>query len=251
MPMSPALSGGLDAGSSGAFVPLKLGSVAVDALAAGSTTQILDAPPVGRIRWFFIAVRNTHASASLEHQMFDSAGLLSVATQAAGVTASFGAGNMGILHATTGPMSISIISAGGAAAAVTGFYEDQVEPDGFVTAALALTDTYQAIPALTPPAGKIAVPVGFVQGIGDTGFVLSPNIILNGDTASIQPNYKVTRSAVDYLLVPTAHATKTRTGIVIAVPPILNGDVFAVKLTTAPVVAGSVVTRFYCQTWDL
>lgn len=237
---------------------LGLGGIKTVALRVntGATVTVVPAPPAGYFSFLAaLQLANENTTLAMDWTLQDSDGLL-WGGQGTAVTPTRGAGTDPVagsivrISSAQGMLSTSAISLtvnSGGPAMLLG-YAALIPATKIVGIATTLSTTYQSLTAAIPTDAQTAAV--FLGSAGPYGFLPSsfsalPAAIMNNDSANCTPVCRLTRGAFVGVNTIPAVTLRTRGSTPVAWPPLIQGDVAEIKLTAAPVIANSIVSRFY------
>jgi hypothetical protein len=210
-------------------------------IANGASAVIVPAPPAGFMNLAIVTGHNADAALTLLFRLHDADG-----DQGSNGSAALAAGSDAAASTSGFPFAglVSDLTAvvsggtGGTPCEFRGMYNQVPIPTGLIRTTLALTNAYQSIASIVPAAGQN---VGYrtvpLYDVSNQGI-----IVFNGDTANCQPQFRLTRSAQQFLWNGPIVAVGARSAPT-PVLALLPGDTLEVKLVAPPVVAGSVLLR--------
>lgn len=220
------------------FAPVFPGGTIFARVANPASAVILKAPPSGYINLAVFATHNADAVNTLTFRVHDADGD-QCGNGAAPLVANSDAFPVPAtlpLIVTTDLTAVVAGGTGGTPAEFRGNYT-QVPAPIMLRSTIALTTAYQAIPVV-PASGQV-MGIRFVSVSEGSNLGL---VIFNGDTANCTPQFRLTRGATVF----TWNASLVTVGVrsfPSPVPPLLTGDLLEVKLSGAPVIAGSILLR--------
>lgn len=219
-------------------------------------TQVVPAAPAGYFNVLTaLRVANEHTTNTADVTIQDSDGLLwalqgTVVLVARGAGTDPAAGSSVAISAAIPMLSRNAITCtvnSGGPVSVQAYWA--LLPDAGITyTTLVLTASYQSV-AIIPTDNNVANTLlgGYGPfGLCPSSFGAPGAVVTNNDTATLACVLRHTRGSMVAVWTSSAFASaRSRSGLLTNMGPFIAGDVFEIKNTVAPAIAGSQLARFY------